>query len=566
MKFLSTHLGYAFQDVQLRKNIRGLLKYLAFLAVLMLVYTVLFHVIMANVEGQEHSWLTGFYWTMTVMTTLGFGDITFSSDLGRAFSIVVLVSGVVFLLIVLPFAFIRFFYAPWLEAQLKVRAPVELAPDMRGHVILAAWDSVTSKLPARLEAEGIPYVFMEADGAEAARMHGDDIPVVRGEVDDVETFRRLRADGARMVVLNRDDLVSTNMALTVREIADSVPVVAVADDEHSVDILELAGCNHAIPLKHRLGEHLANRVSAGHAQAHVIGSYKDLLIAEFSAHLTPLAGHTIAEARLREIAGVSVVGVWERGQMVAPRPDLVLKPRSLPVVAGSAEAIERLNEYLYIYDTNWNPVVVIGGGKVGCAAALSLKERGIPVHMMERDPALVAQLKDLPDRLVIGDAANREAMESVGIREAPSVILTTNADATNIYLAAYCRRLNPEAHIVSRITHDRNLASIQRAGADLTLSYASLGVETLHALIHGRPPVILGPGTGFHELSCPTSLAGLTLAEGRLGERTGLTVVGLETDGELTTDAGPTTRLERDSTLLAIGSAESVAAFRAAYR
>lgn len=565
MKFLSTHLGYAFLDVQLRKNVSGLLKYLAFLAALMVFFTVVFHVIMVTVEGQEHSWLTGFYWTLTVMTTLGFGDITFTSDIGRVFSIVVLVSGVVFLLIVLPFAFIRFFYAPWLEAQLKVRAPTELSAEIRGHIILAAWDSITSKLPARLKAEGIPYVVMEDDGAAAARMHGDGIPVVRGEVDDVETFRRLRAEAARMVVLNRDDLVSTNMALTVREIADRVPVVAVVEDEHAVDILELSGCDHAIPLKHRLGEHLANRVSAGHAQAHVVGSYKDLHIAEFSAHLTPLAGRTIAEVQLREIAGVSVVGVWERGRMVPPRSDLVLQPRSLPVVAGSAEALERLNEFLYIYDTNWNPVVVIGGGKVGCAAARALKDRGIPVHMMERDPALVAHIGDLPDRLVIGDAADREAMQSVGIEEAPSVILTTNADATNIYLAAYCRRLNPEAHIVSRITHDRNLASIQRAGADLTLSYASLGVETLHALIHGRPPVILGEGMGFHELLCPPSLAGLTLAEGRIGQSTGLTVVGVETDGEILSDAGPTTRLEKGSTLLAIGSAESVAAFRSTY-
>ena len=35
------------------------------------------------------------------MTTLGFGDITFTSDLGRLFSVLVLVSGSAFLLVVL---------------------------------------------------------------------------------------------------------------------------------------------------------------------------------------------------------------------------------------------------------------------------------------------------------------------------------------------------------------------------------------------------------------------------------------------------------------------------------
>lgn len=38
--------------------------------------SVLFHVIMVH-EGQDHSWLTGFYRTLTVVSTLGFADITF---------------------------------------------------------------------------------------------------------------------------------------------------------------------------------------------------------------------------------------------------------------------------------------------------------------------------------------------------------------------------------------------------------------------------------------------------------------------------------------------------------
>ena len=49
-------------------------------------------------EVKEFSWITGFYWTLTVMSTLGFGDITFATDLGRIYSIIVLMSGIVFLL------------------------------------------------------------------------------------------------------------------------------------------------------------------------------------------------------------------------------------------------------------------------------------------------------------------------------------------------------------------------------------------------------------------------------------------------------------------------------------
>ncbi|MDH3424324.1 MAG: potassium channel family protein, partial [Gemmatimonadota bacterium] len=95
---------------KMRRRIAPFARYIALLVSLILVYAWIFHQIMAW-EGQDHSWFTGIYWALTVMSTLGFGDITFHSDLGRAFSSVVLLTGVVMLLIILPFLFIQLVYA-----------------------------------------------------------------------------------------------------------------------------------------------------------------------------------------------------------------------------------------------------------------------------------------------------------------------------------------------------------------------------------------------------------------------------------------------------------------------
>ena len=142
--------------------------------VLVTVYAVLFHVIMMQVEGQQHSWITGFYWTLVVMTTLGFGDITFTSDIGRLFSIVVLLSGVVFLLVMLPFLFIRLFYAPWLESRVRLRAPREVRPDTRGHVIITEYDAVAAGLVERLRCRRHPVLHRRAGSREggAVRRRG----------------------------------------------------------------------------------------------------------------------------------------------------------------------------------------------------------------------------------------------------------------------------------------------------------------------------------------------------------------------------------------------------------
>ncbi len=80
-----------------------------------------------------------------------------------------------------------------------------------------------------------------------------------------------------------------------------MPIVATANAEASVDVLELAGCNHVLQLAERMGQSLARRVLGGPTLAHVIGSFDELLIAEATIDRTPLADMTlrkrIAQAR-----------------------------------------------------------------------------------------------------------------------------------------------------------------------------------------------------------------------------------------------------------------------------
>ncbi len=251
MKFVPSDLAYFFNEPGARQNTWALIKYLIFLFIVIAVYSVVFHLIMLHAEGQTHSWITGIYWTLTVMTTLGFGDIIFHSDIGRAFSILVLLSGIVLLLIVLPFTFIRFFYAPWLEERVRQQAPRKAREDAKGHVVICTYDTIAPGLIDRLQLYGIPYYVIEPDPTEAAGKHRDGISVVTGEVDSRSTYQALQTSQARLVFANSADTINTNITLTVREVAPDVPIIAIIEDEDSTDILVLSDCMHVLPLKQR---------------------------------------------------------------------------------------------------------------------------------------------------------------------------------------------------------------------------------------------------------------------------------------------------------------------------
>jgi Trk K+ transport system NAD-binding subunit len=563
LKFVISELALMFSQRELRQNLSALIRYLIFLAAVIVVYSVGFHALMAH-EGQDHTWLTGFYWTLTVMSTLGFGDITFHSDLGRLFSIAVLLSGVVLLLIVLPFVFIRSFYAPWLEAQLRLRAPRAVPETALGHVIVCAYDEIARGLARRLDQLGVPHFVLEPDNAKAAALHGQGVPVICREIDSAHSYEQLRAREAHLLVANLSDAVNTNVALTVREVAPDLPVFALARALDSVDVIELSGATQVFPLVHRLGEYLASRVNVGTNHALEVGQLGSLRIAEFPVHGTQLVGRSLRDTRLRALTGLNVVACWERGVLHAAGPDTVLTEYSVPVVVGSAEQLLELDAMFAIYEPNENPVLVIGGGTVGRAAARALRAREVKVHILERDPALRDQLAGMADRVFIGDAADRHTILDAGIENAPTVVLTTAEDATNIFLTLYCRRLNPDTRIVSRISRDRNLEAIHRAGADYVLSQATLAVRTVMAQLLGRELVLLGEGVELYAEDLPLPLAGRSLADAQIRERSGLNVVAVERGG-IPLAIDPEAELEAESRLYLLGTADQLKAFRDAF-
>jgi Trk K+ transport system NAD-binding subunit len=465
----------------------------------------------------------------------------------------------------LPFLFIRLFYAPWLEARVRLRAPRELPPGTRDHVIIAEYDAIAAGLAERLVAERIPYTVIEPDPGRAGQLFGDRISVLAGENDSRFTYERAGAPVARMVLANCEDTTNTNITLTVREVAPDVPIVAVVEEQDSVEILQLSGATSVLALKHQLGDYLANRVESGRPEAHVVGEFRGLQIAELPAHDTPFVGKSVRETKLRQQTGLSVVGFWERGKLRPAYPDAQIQADSVLVVAGTAAQVTTLNALLPDRRDSSTPVLVIGAGKVGQAAARALKRKGLAVHVIDRTDHALAPLADEVDEVFAGDAADRGLLDRAGIFTARSVLLTTNEDAVNIYLAVYCRRLNRDLRIVSRITHERNLEAIHRAGADFVLSYTTLGIEAVMSVLRGHPPVLLGEGVELFFVPVPSSLAGRPLRESGIGSRTGLSVVALQQAEHLSTPLTSETVLPAGAHLLMLGSHEQRGKFDDAF-
>jgi len=555
MKYIPAQVIYFIRSRTTKRNFKLLFKFFLALTAIVIIYSVLFQFIMLF-EDRNFSWVTGFYWTLTMMSTLGIGDITFASDLGRIFSMVVLISGILFLLIMLPFTFIQFFYAPWLEAQSRARAPRELPENTTGHVILTNFDPITINLVEKLNQYNYEYVIIVTDLHRALELYDLNYKVVVGDPGDPETYRRLRTQNAALVVANNDDMMNTNISFTIREISKKVPIVTNADADDSIDILQLAGSTHVFQFMKMLGKSLARRTLGVSMGANVIGRFDQLLIAEAPAMRTPLEGKTIAESKLRETIGITVVGIWERGRFEIPHPQTRINSTTVLLLAGSVEQLNKYDEIFCIYriyHTANAPVLILGGGRVGRAAAEALEEHQIEYQVVEKNSMHIEN----KDKYIHGNAADINVLNRAGIREAPTVIITTHNDPMNIYLTIYCRRLRPDIQIISRANLDRNISKLHGAGADLVMSYASMGANTIINLLKPGEILMFEEGLNVFRTPVPSPLVGKSLAENQIRKQTGCSVIAISTQGELNINPDPSIPLGENDEMIMIGTADA---------
>jgi len=546
----------AAQKAERRRRLKTFMVFAVAFIAMVAMFSTAFHTLMAQ-EGRSYSWPTSVYWTLTTMTTLGFGDITFESDAGRIFSVVVLLAGSTFLLVMLPFVFIQFVFMPWMAERDRRRAPRSLAESVSGHLLLTGTGPVESALIERADQAEVPYVVIVDDVVEAGRLHDEGRNVMVGALDDPATYQNARVEEAALVIATQTDQINTNIAFTVREIAPDVEIVASANSPAAVDILEIAGASHVVQLGEILGSAMAKRTFGLDGGCHVIGEFAGLQIAEASAVGTDLLGKTLAEARLRELLGVSIIGVWRRGQFSIATAETKLTDSSMLLLAGTNEQIAAFDSVYSLESPSTQKAVIIGGGRVGRAVGAAFDDAQIDFVIIDQ----LEERRRSTATYVIGDAADRSVLEAAGIDDAGAILITTHDDNVNVYLTRYCRGLRPHARIISRSRLDRNVSTLYRAGADAVLSYAGTGSAAIWNQLRGDETVLVAQGLNVFRTPIPRELVGKTLAEVHVHRRTSCNVVAVERDGALVGNPDPHSALPATGELVLVGTDAAEARF-----
>lgn len=184
-----------------------------------------------------------FYYTLVTASTVGYGDVTPTSQSARLFGMSVIVLGTASFALALGTL-----VGPLIEARFSravgrmTRRNYDL---MQDHVLILGFGELTDAILDQVPP-GREYVVV-TDHEEAAGLADREVDVLRGDPSDEAPLREAGIGRARSVlVATNDDGTDALSILTARGLDPDVPIVAAATDRENIPKLEQAGADHVI--------------------------------------------------------------------------------------------------------------------------------------------------------------------------------------------------------------------------------------------------------------------------------------------------------------------------------
>lgn len=532
---------------------------------LLLILPLITLLIFARYESKPLRFHEAVGFVLQTITTTGYGEQTpFLSGVTTAWSGILMAFGFVVLSVWLTYLMMT-----WISERIQVLPPTRPPAGLKRHVIICGTGPTGRFLARHLAALKVPYLLLDDERTRLSSLKQAGLVVMEGDPAEAAVLRTAGIDQARALIATMDDPANAGVCLLARALRPELPRLSTAECAVNEPVLEAAGATRLVSAKRSLGDRLAwlARAPLTRRLDRLFPELDGLVICQVPVLPgSPLDGQSLRSTRMRERTGANVLGSWTDGHFLPFLPtDSPLRPGQVLVAAGERGALDRLHALAgSLPRPLLAPVrsaLILGAGDVGLAAAQALEREGVSVRMLSQDVP-----EGVPG-VMRGDAARLDDLYRAGVAEVDCLIVALKHDIPAVFATLIARQRNPGLRIFARARHAETVPRLYLAGADNVLSASEVAGVQLELLV-------LPPGTAppsLEELATravPVSpaLAGRTLAESRVGERSGCLVIGIRRpDGPVEVNPPAHRRLAEGEQLILYGTADRFGRFGKAF-
>jgi Trk K+ transport system NAD-binding subunit len=517
---------------------------------LIMLYADIFMVLPGEFNTHSPDYFTALYWVVVTMTTTGYGDIYPVTALGKVYTMLVIITGImIFFAIVLPLM-----VTPGIERWLK--SPKGKPPEkLKDHVIICGYNALVDSLIKELADTGKQFVVIEESMEQARALQLKGYYAIHGDSTDEDVLKAAQVEKAATLIANEGENKDAAVVLTTSQLSDC-KIIALVEKLDMADFLKVAGADIVISPKQILGINMGMTAisSINFEVTNVVDLGEDMKICKLPVYPdNPMVGKTLKELKIREKTGANIVGVFKDGRFIINPPASMEVDEATVLMAVGTDL--QLHDMSTMGRVNGNKCggkrIIAGFGDVGKEVARQFDKTGISYTIIDLKPY---EGKDQ----VIGDSTDLNTLINAGVKDASTLVVTLNDDNKNLLTVLLARNLNPHVNIIARANLDRNVNKIYRAGADYVTSLAMTGGQILARVVEKgvfEDTVMLSENVLLYKFHVKgSSVEGMPIRETTMRKSTGCTIVGVIDDGKFTANPDPSYVLGSGSTILTIGT------------
>ena len=290
------------------------------------------------------------YLAVTTVSTVGYGDITPKTTLGRWFTIGLIIGGVG-----LAFYTLTLAVSLVIEGQLKDilgrRGMQRRIANLKRHVIVCGAGKVGSNVILRLQQEQEAFVVIDNDPVICERLEQEKVLVIHGDATMDEVLVAAGLEKAKGVIAALSgDANNVYVTLTAKSMNPDVFVVARADRREAEEKMRRAGATSVVSPAVMGGRHMVNAMTKP-----LIMDLLENVFYNQELHLdmaqvivraeSGLVGKSLAESRIKTQFDSIVIAIQRSEKMITnPKAEEVLQSNDILILLGHRRSLSELNQ------------------------------------------------------------------------------------------------------------------------------------------------------------------------------------------------------------------------------
>ena len=294
-----------------------------------------------------------FYMTVTTVATVGFQEIHPLTQTGRAFTVVLIISGVGTLFYVLG-NLARLLLEGELRAIFGRYRTEGKMKTVTNHYIVCGYGRMGKRICKELSAKPLPFIVIDKNPDVIAALQREGLMAVEGDATQDDVLIRAGIERAKGVVsVVNTDTENLYIVLTARGLNKDLYIVARAGDEGSEHKLMRAGANRVSSPYHIGGMQMAQAVIRpavmDFLELATQSEHLDLQMEELTVERgSRFDGRTPCDCGLSEDPGLILIAVKRTSGHLEfnPGPKVLLAEGDKLIVLGQPESLKRLESVI----------------------------------------------------------------------------------------------------------------------------------------------------------------------------------------------------------------------------